>query len=51
MIDYIDSVREKVLAIFAELAGERAPNHIREACRLTGQYVWESFPEDDEGST
>ena len=123
MIDYIDSVREKVLAIFAELAGERAnrldgsvmsraamdaittalanehgmlkaskialhvadwnwdvafivavhlfperfsaeeidagiglflchaPNHIREACRLTGQYVWENFPEDDEGST
>jgi hypothetical protein len=25
-----------------------APNHIREACRLTGQYVWESFPDDDE---
>ena len=25
-----------------------APNHIREACRLTGQYVWESFPEADE---
>lgn len=22
-----------------------APNHIREACRLTGAYVWESFPE------
>jgi hypothetical protein len=27
-----------------------APNHIREACRLTGQYVWESFPADDEGA-
>jgi hypothetical protein len=27
-----------------------APNHIREACRLTGQYVWESFPDDDESS-
>jgi hypothetical protein len=26
-----------------------APNHIRAACRLTGQYVWENFPEDDEG--
>jgi hypothetical protein len=26
-----------------------APNHIRAACGLTGQYVWESFPEDDEG--
>jgi hypothetical protein len=26
-----------------------APNHIREACRLTGEYVWESFPDDDEG--
>jgi hypothetical protein len=25
-----------------------APNHIREACRLTGQYGWESFPEHDE---
>lgn len=25
-----------------------APNHIREACRLTGSYVWENFPEDDE---
>jgi len=25
-----------------------APNHIRAACGLTGQYVWESFPEDDE---
>lgn len=25
-----------------------APNHIREACRLTGQYVWENFPDDDE---
>lgn len=24
-----------------------APNHIREACRLTGQYVWEDFPEDE----
>ena len=22
-----------------------APNHIREACRLTGTYVWEDFPE------
>lgn len=28
-----------------------APNHIREACRLTGQYVWESFPGADEGTT
>lgn len=27
-----------------------APNHIREACRLTGQYVWQNFPEDDEVS-
>jgi hypothetical protein len=27
-----------------------APNHIREACRLTGQYVWENFPDDDEGT-
>ena len=27
-----------------------APNHIREACRLTGQYVWENFPNDDERS-
>ena len=26
------------------------PNHIREACRLTGSYVWESFPEDNEGT-
>jgi len=25
-----------------------APNHIREACRLTGTYVWESFPDEDE---
>ena len=25
-----------------------APNHIRAACGLTGQYVWENFPEDDE---
>lgn len=25
-----------------------APNHIREACRLTGQYVWEDFPYDDD---
>ena len=25
-----------------------APNHIREACRLTGTYVWESFPDDSE---
>jgi hypothetical protein len=25
-----------------------APNHIREACRITGQYVWESFPDEDE---
>jgi hypothetical protein len=25
-----------------------APNHIRAACGLTGQYVWENFP-DDEG--
>ena len=22
-----------------------APNHIREACRLTNTYVWESFPD------
>jgi hypothetical protein len=27
-----------------------APNHIREACRLTGQYVWEDFPYGDEAS-
>jgi len=27
-----------------------APNHIREACRLTGEYVWENFPDDDESS-
>jgi hypothetical protein len=27
-----------------------APNHIREACRLTVQYVWESFPDADEGT-
>jgi glutathione synthase/RimK-type ligase-like ATP-grasp enzyme len=26
-----------------------APNHIRAACSLTGEYVWENFPEDDEG--
>ena len=26
-----------------------APNHIRAACGLTGQYVWENFPDDDEG--
>ena len=25
-----------------------APNHIREACRLTNTYVWEDFPYDDE---
>jgi len=25
-----------------------APNHIREACRLTHTYVWETFPEPDE---
>jgi len=24
-----------------------APNHIREACRLTNTYVWENFPYDD----
>jgi hypothetical protein len=28
-----------------------APNHIRVACGLTGQYVWENFPEDwEDGS-
>lgn len=27
-----------------------APNHIRAACGLTGYYVWENFPDDDEGS-
>jgi hypothetical protein len=26
-----------------------APNHIRAACELTGQYIWENFPDDDEG--
>jgi len=25
-----------------------APNHIREACRLTNTYVWENFPYDDD---
>lgn len=25
-----------------------APNHIREACRLTNTYVWDDFPYDDE---
>ena len=25
-----------------------APNHIREACRLTDRYVWADFPDDDE---
>jgi hypothetical protein len=24
-----------------------APNHIRAACNITGQYVWEEFPESD----
>jgi hypothetical protein len=24
-----------------------APNHIRAACKITGQYVWEEFPESD----
>ncbi len=24
-----------------------APNHIRAACGLTGQYVWENFPDDE----
>ena len=28
-----------------------APNHIRAACGLTGHYVWENFPDDDEGDT
>jgi len=26
-----------------------APNHIRAACGLTGQYVWENFPDYNEG--
>ena len=26
-----------------------APNHIRAACGLTGSYVWENFPDHDEG--
>lgn len=25
-----------------------APNHIRAACGITGSYVWESFPDEDE---
>jgi hypothetical protein len=24
-----------------------APNHIRAACLITGQYVWEDFPDSD----
>jgi len=24
-----------------------APNHIRAACQITGDYVWENFPESD----
>jgi len=24
-----------------------APNHIRAACQITKQYVWENFPDDD----
>jgi hypothetical protein len=27
-----------------------APNHIRAACGLTGQYVWENLPDDNERS-
>jgi hypothetical protein len=27
-----------------------APNHIREACRLTQTCVWESFPNDNDQS-
>ena len=27
-----------------------APNHIREACRLTNTYVWVDFPDDDENA-
>jgi hypothetical protein len=27
-----------------------APNHIREACRLTNKYVWVDFPDDDENA-
>jgi len=25
-----------------------APNHIRAACGITGSYVWETFPDEDE---
>ncbi len=25
-----------------------APNHIREACRLTDSYVWKNFPDNDD---
>jgi len=25
-----------------------APNHIREACRLTESYVWENWPDDED---
>jgi hypothetical protein len=27
-----------------------APNHIREACRLTNKYVWVDFPDEDENA-
>jgi len=40
-----EEIRDGILGFLVH-----APNHIREACRLTGQYVWESFPDDDEGS-
>lgn len=37
-----EEIREGVEAFLCH-----APNHIREACRITGQYVWENFPEAD----
>jgi hypothetical protein len=38
------------IAAGVELFLVHAPNHIRAACGLAGQYVWENFPDDGEGA-
>ncbi len=44
---YPDRFTDKEIRTGIELFLAHAPNHIRAACQITGQYVWENFPESD----
>ncbi len=44
---YPERFTDEEIKVGIDLFLIHAPNHIRAACEITGQYVWENFPESD----